>query len=336
MSRRVAPPRGAVALVLALGLAAVAGCGATEASPPDAGAVAPPDAADLTGFPPMVVPADNPTTAAGVALGRQLYYDPRLSHDGTRACASCHRQDRAFSNPTTPGVLAHINLAWSRNFLWNGRVSGTLEDAMTMEVEGFFATDVTRLQAPDLEVLFEDAFGSPGVTTQRAAYALAQFQRTLVSADSRFDRYARGDLDALDDAERRGMWVFYSERAECFHCHATRLFTDNEFHNIGLDAEVAGTGRGAVTGEARDDGRFKTPTLRNVERTAPYMHDDRFATLEEVVDFYSEGPVDSPTLDTLIHLGGFGLTTEERADLVAFLRALTDDAFLENPDLGPP
>lgn len=288
------------------------------------------------GFPPMDVPDDNPSTPAGVALGRQLYYDTRLSPDGSRACAHCHQQQHAFTNPATPGVLPHINLAWSRYFLWDGHFEGTLEEAMVMEVEEFFGTDVARLREPDLEAMFEAAFGTREITTTRAAYALAQFQRTLVSGSSRFDRYMDGDASALSAAELRGMELFYSERGECFHCHATRLFTDNAFHNIGLDADVAGTGRGAVTGRTLDDGRFKTPTLRNIERTAPYMHDDRFATLEEVVEFYSDGVIYTDTLDTLITVGGFALTVDERADLVAFLRSLTDDAFLTDPDLAAP
>lgn len=288
------------------------------------------------GFPPMVVPDDNPSTVEGIALGRQLYYDRRLSPQGNRACADCHDQARAFTSPTAPGVLPHINLAWSRNFLWDGRFEGTLDEAMIMEVEEFFVTDVERLKQPDLEAMFAAAFGTPEVTTHRAAYALAQFQRTMVSGDTPFDRYADGELTALTAAERRGLELFYSEQGECFHCHATRLLTDNQFHNIGLDAAVAGTGRGVVTGRALDDGRWKTPTLRNVAMTAPYMHDDRFATLEQVVDFYSDQVVDSPTLSTLVPVGGYRLSADEKADLVAFLRALTDERFLADPALAPP
>lgn len=288
------------------------------------------------GFPPMPIPDDNPTTVEGIALGRQLYYDVRLSPTGTRACASCHLQSHAFSNPTTPGVLPHINLAWSRSFLWDGDFEGTLEEAMIMEVEVFFQTDIERLRDPDLEAMFDAAFGSREIDSHRAAYALAQFQRTLVSGDTRFDRFTEGDETALTESERRGADLFYSERGECFHCHATRLLTDNSFHNLGLDAVVTGTGRGAVTGRALDDGRWKTPTLRNVAVTGPYMHDDRFATLEEVIEFYSTGIVDSPSLSTLLPIGGFQFTDDERADLLAFLRALTDDTFLADPALASP
>ena len=137
------------------------------------------------------------------------------------------------------------------------------------------------------------------------------------------------------------MQLFYSEDAECFHCHATNLFTDNLFHNIALvaDAAIAGIGRAHVTGDADDDGLFKTPTLRNIAQTAPYMHDDRFATLEEVLDFYSEGILYSRTLDTLMPSatgGGFELTADEKADLAAFLRSLSDDEFLSSPSLAAP
>ncbi len=327
--------------VVAAALSALAlgagGCGVDEAPPSHS-----PEPLEVRlprGFPPLIVPDDNATTYEGVALGRQLYYDQRLSPDGSRACADCHLQDHAFSNPDVEGVLPHINLAWSRNFLWDGRFEGTLEEAMIMEVEEFFGTDVERLKEPDLEEMFFAAFGSTEITTERAAYALAQFQRTLVSRDSPFDAYTAGDESALSEAEFRGMALFYSERGECFHCHATALFTDNRFHNIGLDAEVTGTGYGAVSGQARDDGSFKTPTLRNIAMTAPYMHDDRFATLEEVVDFYSEGIVYSDTIDSLIpnvHGGGLQLTAQERSDLVAFLGALTDPEFLTNTDLARP
>lgn len=323
---------------LALG-AATLGLGACGVEPVARHAPEPLEVRLPRGFPPMVVPEDNPTTYEGVALGRQLYYDRRLSPDGSRACADCHLQEYAFSNPAVPGVLPHINLAWSWNFLWDGKFEGTLEEAMVMEVEEFFGTDVERLREPDLEAMFLAAFGSTEITTERAAYAIAQFQRTLVSRDSPFDSYAAGDETALSDAEFRGMELFYSERGECFHCHATSLFTDNRFHNIGLDAEVTGTGHGAVTGRGRDDGLFKTPTLRNVEVTGPYMHDDRFDTLEEVVDFYSEGVIYSETIDSLIpnvNGGGLQLTAQERSDLVAFLGTLTDPQFLTDTNLARP
>ena len=335
MSRALAVGRFAVVSLTV----ALFGCGTPEGSPAPSGPVPYPLKALPAHFPPMVIPDDNPTTVPGVALGRTLYYDNRLSQDGTRACADCHLQQSAFTSTRGMGVLPHINLAFARHFLWDGSTEGTLEDAMRMEVNDFFHTDVARLREPDLEVMFEAAFGTPEVTTERAALALAQFQRTLTSADSRWDRYMAGDAAALTEAEQRGMALFNSERAECFHCHATALFTDNLFHNNGLDEVVTGTGRAHVTGRFHDEGAFKTPTLRNVALTAPYMHDDRFDTLEAVVDFYSEGVRPSHSISALIpnpYTGGLALTAQEKADLVAFLKALTDASFLTDPALGPP
>jgi cytochrome c peroxidase len=320
-------------------LALVAGCGPSTGEPDPSNGPTPLAVKVPAGFPPMIVPADNPTTVEGVALGRQLFYDKRLSRDGTRACGGCHVQENSFSSGRGVGVLPHVNLAWSRFFLWDGSTEGTLEDVMRMEVEDFFETEVERLREPDLEALFLAAFGTAEVTREKAALALAQFQRTLVSGDSRYDRHLAGDQGALTASELRGLELFNSERAECFHCHGTALFTNNLFHNNGLDEEVTGTGRGAVTGRVLDDGAFKTPTLRNIAQTAPYMHDDRFATLEEVIDFYSEGVKPSYTIDPLIpnpYYGGIGLTAQEKADLVAFLRSLTDQGFLTNPALAAP
>ncbi|MBI1944615.1 MAG: cytochrome-c peroxidase [Deltaproteobacteria bacterium] len=316
-----------------LSAAAVLGCAACLGAPSPLELTVPAQ------FPPMVIPEDNPTTVEGVALGRRLYYDKRLSPDASRACADCHLQSQSFSSTNATGVLPHVNLAWAESFLWNGSTEGTLEDAMHMEVEEFFGTDVALLKEPDLEALFRAAFGDDEPTTDRAALALAQWQRTLTSGDSRDDRYVGGELSALTASEIRGRDLFYSERGECFHCHATRLFSDNQFHNNGLDAEVAGAGRAAVTGRSLDDGCYKTPTLRNVAQTAPYMHDDRFATLEEVIAFYSDGLVASPSVDPLmqnVHDGGPHYTAEEQTDLVAYLRALTDDEFLSNEALASP
>lgn len=288
---------------------------------------------------PMIVPADNPTTVEGVALGRRLYYDTRLDGIGDRACATCHLQEKSFTSNRTEGILAHINLAFADAFLWDGKVQGTLEDVMRFEVEEFFEADMSRLAAdPAYPEMFTRAFGPGPLTTRKAAYALAQFQRTLVSFDSKLDRYLRGEV-TLTDAEQRGAMVFYSETGDCFHCHGTVLFTDNRFHNNALDAEPARKGLADVTGDPADVGKFKTPTLRNIALTAPYMHDDRYATLEEVIDFYSEGLEYSPTADSLmknVAEGGVRLTPEQKADLLAFMHTLTDTSFTTNPTLASP
>ncbi len=292
-----------------------------------------------TGFPPLEIPADNPTTVEGVALGRQLYYDRRVSPDGSRACADCHLQASAFGNPAVAGILPHINLGWSQSFLWNGGYEGGLEAAMYLELTDFFQADAATLREPDLQERFLAAFGTSQPDLDLAAKALAQFQRTMISGGSRFDAWVAGDTSALSEAERRGMNLFfYGEKGSCFSCHQGMLFTDNAFHDIGLDpaGAVVGTGRAAITGLSEDDGRFKTPTLRNLGYTAPYMHDDRFGTLEEVVEHYRTGVLASPNLSEALPVGGLGFDEAQKADLVAFLRALDDEAYTLRPDLAAP
>ncbi len=289
------------------------------------------------GFPEQDIPEDNQLTEEGVALGRALYYDSALDGLGAeRSCGMCHLQDEAFTSDREVGIQGQANMGWSDTFLWTGGIEGTLEDAMTVSVEDIFQTTVGRLGGYDAD--FDAAFGPGGASTERAALALAQFLRTVVTGDSRFDARQRGQLE-WTDAEERGFILFYTEDGDCFHCHGGALLTDNRFHNNGLDADVEGTGREEVTGDPLEAGAYKTPTLRNVALTAPYMHDDRFQTLEEVVAFYSSGLVDSPTIDPLmkqVDAGGVQLEPSEQADLVAFLRSLTDEEFLVNPDFGPP
>lgn len=297
-------------------------------------------------FPPPAIPANNPLTREGVELGRRLYYDPLLSQNGPfegMACANCHDQERSFTVPTTTiNVLPHVNLAWSSNFLWNGKVSGTLEDVMRFEVNDFFQVDINVLKGHDsYPELFRKAFGTCDITTDHVAKALAQWFRRLTSTNSKFDRYMHGEV-VLTAAEMHGAMIFLSEIGDCFHCHAIPLMSDNAFHNIGLDSSFSGfdVGRYAFTGNPMDKGAFKTPTLRNIALTAPYMHDGRFQTLEEVVEFYSSGVQHSPSLDPIMTKPGtgisLGLTPQQKADLVAFLHTLTDEGFVSDPDLGSP
>lgn len=316
-------------------------CHNEKALPPDDGWVynpAPYDPPAPPFFPLLDIPPDNPMTAQGVQLGRMLYYDPVLHPDGALACASCHLQEISFTSGAA--VLPHINLGWNTAFLWDGRVQGMLEDIMLFEVKDFFKTDLARLEAqPDYPRLFYEAFGEKGITYERAAKALAQFQRILVSANSEYDQALRQEPGVfLSDAEINGYELFFSERGDCFHCHGGILFTDNDFHNNALDAEPE-AGLGGVTGSPYDIGKFKTPTLRNIELTGPYMHDGRYATLEEVVDFYSEGLHASPTADPLMKAlpqGGKQLTVQEKSDLIAFLKTLTDTSYIANPALATP
>lgn len=287
-------------------------------------------------FPEMEIPADNPLTVEGIALGRRLYYDPALHINGDRACATCHRQEYAFTSDAE--VLPHINLGWNNAFLWNGKVQGTLEDIMLFEVKDFFQADMGRLNGlPDYPVLSFKAFGEKALTNELAAKAIAQFVRTMVSGNSTYDKVMRDEL-FFTDAQYDGYEIFFTERGDCFHCHGGVLFTDNAFHNNGLDANPA-IGLGAITGNPEDLGKFKTPTLRNIALTGPYMHDGRYATLEEVIDFYSEGLHESETIDPLMkqaHKGGVQLTAKEKSDLIAFLKCLTDSAFISNPALDSP
>ena len=288
-------------------------------------------------FPTMPVLSDNPSTVEGVELGRMLYYDNILHPNQEMSCSSCHDQSSSFTTYSS-NSLAHINIGWANTFLWNGKVEGTLEDIMRFEVEDFFATDINALnEDPDYPLLFNKAFGVNEITSREVAYALAQFFRTLNSYNSKYDRKILG-MEDFTPQEWNGYDIFFTERGDCFHCHGTALFTDNLFHNNALDS-FPDLGRMEVSNNSADRGKFKSPTLRNVEFTAPYMHDGRYQTLEEVVDFYCNGLQWSSTADPLmknISSGGIDLSPQDRLDLVAFLRALSDASFLTNPALSNP
>ena len=304
------------------------------------------------------IPADNPMTEEGVALGRKLFYDSRLSgRDGTegiRSCYSCHHQENSFeygaSTGTHHAMLPLINLAWNRTGLgWNGGVA-TLEDmvlaAVTSPVEINADTNqvIKYLQkTDDYPELFEKAFGSRNITFINVEKAIAQFIRSLVSADSKFDRYLRGEEQLTED-ELAGYELFCTEEgADCFHCHGgggLALMTTNLFYNNGLDDEFNDSeDRAAITGSHWDKGAYKAPTLRNIAVSSPYMHDGRFTTLDEVINFYSEGVKDSENINPLMHHvmdGGVQLTDIEKTQLKAFLNTLTDETFLNNPDYSKP
>ncbi len=291
------------------------------------------------GFPEMPQHPDNPLTVEGVRLGERLFHDPLLSTGGPQAgnsCATCHQQQHAYAMPGSgTSVLPWINLGWNREFwLWAGKVQGTIEDAMMFEVNEFFQVNPDVLAADTSYVrMFREAFGTPRITRKRIAYALAQYARTLISGNSKFDRYLRGEA-TLTPEEQLGMSIFFSEKGDCFHCHAPPLFTDFDLHNIGLDSLPTGDDLGhfLVTGDSADIGKFRTPTLRNLAFTAPYMHDGRFQTLDEVIDFYSEGIHRVPNLDPIFfHSGGvrMNLTPAEKAALKAFLLTLTDSSFVQ-------
>lgn len=302
------------------------------------------------------LPYDNPLTVEGVALGRRLFYEKALSNDFSMSCATCHRQENAFSDPRRVSIgtdgsegrrqgMAIINAAWDHFFFWDAR-------ALSLELQAFgpvrnpiemgnsWHVVVQRLQQhPEYPELFRRAFGTSSIDSLHVAYALAQFERTLISLSSRFDRFHYdGDITAMTPQEVRGMDLFFGD-AHCDNCHMLPLFQDHGVRNIGLPPGPD-QGLAEVSGITAHRGRFKTTTLRNIAVTAPYMHDGRFATLEEVVDFYADDVVlTTPNLDE--HMfpwvnDEIHLNAQDRADLVAFMRTLTDEAFLSDPRFSDP
>ena len=319
-------------------------------------------------FPAMPQPADNSATAEGVRLGQRLFFDPILSRDSSFSCASCHRPELAFTDGealsrgidglrTRRSSMSLVNVGFQREFFWDGR-AGSLEEQSLHPVEDPIELDASwpeveaRLRAhPDYPEAFRAAFGierSTGVTRELVARAIAQFERSLVSATSRFDRAVYGLDGFLSDLEEDGRVLFFTEPSTehpgCAHCHNAPTFADLDaggtgFRNNGLDAVdeldgFADAGRGAVTGNLYDNGKFRAPTLRNVELTAPYMHDGRFATLDEVLDHYASGGHYSPTRD--VQMTGFTLSDGDREALKAFLRTLTDPEALRREGVVDP
>ncbi|HEX5754450.1 MAG TPA: cytochrome c peroxidase [Archangium sp.] len=302
-----------------------------------------------SGFPAMRVPEDNALSRERVELGKRLFFDTRLSRTGEVACASCHQQENAFADPrrVSEGVEGRLgtrnapplfNLAWNTSFFWDGgaptlehQVIGPIVNPLEMDMR---MEDVVSRVAADASYVrqFQAAYGQkPG--PEGVTKALASFMRTLVSGDSRYDRFQKGEDTALSDTEKRGMNLFFSERAECFHCHVGFNLTNNGFHNNGTRPDDPDLGREAITERPSDRGKFKVPSLRNVAVTAPYMHDGSLATLEDVVEHYSQGGQGHPNTDPTLH--PLELTAQEKADLAAFLRALTDEAFLADPRFQP-
>lgn len=315
----------------------------------------------LNGLLPPAIPANNPLTVEGVALGRKLFYDPILSGDGTQSCATCHLAENSFTDPRQFSVgidgsvgdrnaMPIYNVAWNveNKFFWDGRAISLEGQAFgpvvnPVEMKNTWPSAVASLQAtsqyPDL---FAEAFGTSTIDSVLVSKAIAQFERTMVSGNSKFDKFTLG-TGTLTSEEENGLAIFLDEnRGDCFHCHGnpqSPLWTDNIFHNNGLDAVITDKGLGDVSGDPADDGKFKSPSLRNLAYSAPYMHDGRFATLEEVIDHYSEGLQDSPTIDPLmkaVAAGGVHLTPSDKADLKAFLLSLSDESFITNPNFQNP
>jgi cytochrome c peroxidase len=306
------------------------------------------------------LPHDNPLTDEGVALGLLLFHDTRLSINGRQSCASCHHADRAFAEGQAVSVGAEgvqgtrnamplLNLAWKASFFWDGRAASLREQVLQpvsnpIEMHESLSNVVAKLQASatgnsksgiSYPARFAAAFGSPDINADRIARALEQFLLVQTSFDSKFDRVQRGET-TLTATEQRGFELFHAEYdprrgqfgADCFHCHGGALFQNQSFANNGLDEVAADSGRLQATGRDGDKGKFSVPSLRNVALTAPYMHDGRFKTLEEVVEHYRTGVKPSATLDPNLAkhpLGGVPLSDADKAALIAFLKTLTDE-----------
>lgn len=307
----------------------------------------------VIGFPQMPIPVYNETSKEGIALGRKLFYDPILSGDETQSCASCHQQSRGFSDNKRfsvgiDGIAGDINAStiinagWQTSAFWDGR-SPSLEHQAVEPVKNPIEMHLGWNEA--LERLnthanypndFQKAFGTNTITQELVAKAIAQFERSLISNQSKFDLFQKGE-GTLNALELAGYNLFNSEDAECFHCHIPPLFMSNELRNNGLD-ERPKDGYFAVTGKAADKGKFRSPTLRNIEVSGPYMHDGRYETLEEVINFYSDSIKTSPTVDGFLpnDNNGFRFTELEKLQLVAFLKSLTDTVFLTDTAFSTP
>ena len=334
------------------------------------------------GFPTKLnIPEYNPMTVEGVELGRYLFYDGRLSGrthpDSLMSCATCHRQERSFEagidHPEFEGGFTHgisglhthhvmlplINLVWNHSgYGWNGFLYPANQVEELRNIEDFVRLAVLAKDEMDgdtVEVanlfqniqgypeLFFKAFGSDQVTFKNIERAIAQFVRTLVSANSKFDKYMRGEVQ-LSPSELNGYVLFTTEEgADCFHCHGgfgNPLFTTNLFYNNGKDTRFADPmDRYSVTGDPMDIGAYKATALRNIEVQGPYMHDGRFETLHEVIEFYSAGVKQTPYVDPLMHHvndGGVQLIESEKEDLLNFIKTLRDDEFMTNSEFSKP
>lgn len=297
---------------------------------------------------------NNPLTPEGIELGRRLFYDAKLSRDGTISCASCHLQAVAFSDPVhkiSVGVNGRIgtrnappifNLAFSNTFFWDGGVTHVdfiPINAITNpnELDETLEHVVEKLKGDEAyAVRFNKAFGAGTITSQKMLHALAQFMVTMVSATSRYDQYVDGDKSALTTEEIKGLDLF---EVHCSACHVPPLFTNDRFSNNGLDDAFNDMGRAIITESSTDAGKFRVPTLRNIELTDPFMHDGRFRTLEQVLAHYQHAVKNSATLDPILQRDeglGIAITDQEKSNIIAFLKTLTDQKFIHDKRFSNP
>lgn len=297
-------------------------------------------------FPVMEVPAKNPMSTSKVVLGAKLFYDPALSADSTISCSSCHLPQFAFTdrmaksigvskNLTARNSPTLANLAFHPYFMFDGGIP-TLElqaiaPLMHPDEMGFDLFKASDRLNNDQEyiVLSEQAFNEP-LNAQSIAYALAAFQRSLLSYQSPYDTYLQGDKNALSPQQLRGKDLFFSEELNCVACHSGFNLSDFKFYNIGLYQDYVDKGRWRVTEDENDEGKFKVPTLRNIELTGPYMHGGSIASLKEVIDFKMSGGADHPIKSKKVR--SFSLSESEINDLVDFLYSLTDKEFIKREE----
>lgn len=328
---------------------------------------------EISNFSAMPPNPENPATVEGVALGKKLFFDPILSLDKTVSCGTCHKPELSFADnlTVTPGVngakgnrnaMTLVNLAWYEAFQWDGQdltIRSQNIHPVEADVEMNLGWPVAeeRLQNhPEYPALFEAAFPGMPITRKEITKALEQFQRTLISYNAPFDKFVREE-GTLTASELRGFEIFRTEKGDCFHCHSetnspelfvtTRLiFTNNGMDSIEVGEQFADNGFGDISGNEADNGKFKIPTLRNLKWTAPYMHDGRFQTLEEVIDMYNRGPAPSPSTDEQVIADaenrfetfghwGLNLSEQDKIDLKNFLLTLSDEEFVNNPEFRP-
>lgn len=310
------------------------------------------------GFPPLPEFPENPISITGIALGKTLFFSKVLSKDYSLSCGSCHAPESGFSDSarfssgfngakTPRNSMPLHNLIYEFTFFWDGRVVGLENQVLKPvshpeEMNLPWDSATVRLESTEVGARIKAFYNTTKIDRFQVANLISQYIRSLISGNSKFDLYRQG-LVPLSASELRGLQIFQSEGqpensnlargGDCFHCHTLEagLFTDFSFHNNGLDENPSDPGLGAVTGNPNDHGKFKTPSLRNLTYTGPFMHDGRFSTLEQVIDHYNSGVKESPTLDPLMKFqGGLFLSESEKTDLIQFLNTLNDHEFIQN------
>ncbi|WP_108868635.1 cytochrome-c peroxidase [Aquimarina aquimarini] len=300
---------------------------------------------------------NNPITQKGFELGRKLFFDPRLSADGSISCNNCHQQSRGFADspvhPMSIGINSQagnrnapplFNMAFRKEFFWDGGVThldfvpiNALES--DIEMGETMKNVVEKLNRNDeYRQLFKEAFDVDSITSPRILQAFSQYMLLMISNDSKYDQYQRQENNVtFTESEQKGMLLFDEK---CSSCHSGSLFTDQSFRNNGISDTFSDNGRALITESNSDIGKFRVPTLRNIEVTGPYMHNANFDTLEEVLQHYANGVKNSETLDAMLKTEnnqlGIALTESEQADIIAFLKTLTDETFLTDPKFNNP